>query len=293
MTIFLWFSILAGTALTGNSQTLWQNSFGIVPLHSTRSDVERLYGVSTDSCRCNFRTSKEAIHVTFASESCAGPVFGWNVPRDTVLEFTVFPSAPGRLSETETDLKGFVERYSPDDVSPYYTNVDKGVVFSVQDGYIFSFTYFPPPKETGKRCAGFPPYDGIPPPNPLATIYHRQQIHVESRLDNLASELSGNTRFRGYIIAYAGKKSRRGEAKQMLDIAMKYLINKQMISPDRIVAIDGGYRDTSQYDLFALSKEMPAPTPTPTIPSNRVQFVGPGKMRRLPKTRYNYNHDMR
>lgn len=293
MRILLWFSIFAGSVVTGNSQTLWQNSFGIVPLHSTRSEVERLYGVSTDPCHCNFRTAKEAIHVTFASAHCGGPVFGWNVPADTVLEFTVIPNAPTRFSEIASDLKGFVERYSPDDVTPYYTNVDKGVVFSVQDGYVINIRYFPPNKEIGTRCAGFPPYDGIPPPNPLATIYDRQQIHVESRLDNLASELSANTRFRGYIIAYAGKKSRRGEAKQMLDIAMKYLINKQMISPDRIVAIDGGYRDTSQYDLFALNKEIPAPTPTPTIPSNRVQIVGPGNTRRLPKTRYNYNHGMR
>jgi len=273
MRILLWFSILAGTVLTGNSQTFWQNSFGIVPLHSTRSDVERLYGVSTDSCRCNFRTSKEAIHVTFASARCAGPVFGWNVPRDTVLEFTVMPSAPSRFSEIGPDLKGFVERYSPDDVTPYYTNVDKGVVFSVQDGYVLSFSYFPPNKETVKRCEGFPSYDGVPAPNPLATIYNRDRINVESRLDNLASELSTKPQARGYIVAYAGKKSRRGEAKQMLDIARQYLIKTRSISPDRIVAIDGGYRDTAQYDLFALSKEMPPPTPTPTVSTNKVQFV--------------------
>jgi len=118
-------------------------------------------------------------------------------------------------------------RYSPDDVSPYYTNAADGVVFSVQDGFVIGLTYFPSKKESEKRCHGFPPYDGVPAPSPLATIYNRNQTNLESRLDNLASELWTNIQFRGYIVAYAGKKSRPGEAKKMLDIARAYLIGKR------------------------------------------------------------------
>ena len=274
MRVLVWLCIFAGTVVTGNSQTFWQNSFGIVPLHSTRADVERLYGVSTDSCRCNFRTSNAAIHVAFASARCGGPVYGWNVPEDTALEFTVLPGLPIRFSNITPDIKGFVVRYSPDDVSPYYTNAAEGVVFSVQDGFVSGLTYFPPMKESEKRCEGFPPYDGVPPPSPLATVYNRNQTNLESRLDNLASELWTNIHFRGYIVAYAGKKSRRGEAKKMLDTARTYLIRKRMISSDRITAIDGGYRDTAQYELFALSLKIHPPTPTPTVSSKKVQIVG-------------------
>jgi hypothetical protein len=296
MRVFVCFCIFAGTVLAGNSQASWQNNFGILPLHSTRADVERLYGVSTDACRCNFRTPRQSIHVEFASAPCAGPIFGWNVSRDTVLEFSVMPSVPPKFSEMTLDLNGFAKRYSPEDiVTTYYTNVDKGIVFSVQGGHVFHIDYFPPRKENGKRCEGFPPYDGVPPPNPLTTIFNQNKIEVNARLDNLAIELSNNTHIRGYIIAYAGKISRRGEAKQMAEEARRYLIETRMIPPDRIIAIDGGYRETAQYDLFTLSLQMPPPTSTPTVPSNEVQIVRTTtrNKRRSPKTRYKNDTSLR
>jgi hypothetical protein len=287
MRIFVCLCIFAGTVLAGNSQAFWQNGFGIVPLHSSRADVERLYGVSADACRCNFRTSKEAIHVAFASTPCAGPIYGWNVPRDTVLEFSVMPSVLPRFSEMTLDLNGFARRYSPEDiVTTYYTNVERGVVFDVQDDHVIAVSHFPPRKENGKRCQGFPPYDGVPSPNPIATFFDRNKIDVNVRLDNLAAELLTNTRVRAYIITYAGRKSRHGEAKQMADDARRYLIETRMIPPDRIIAIDGGYRENAQYDLFTLSLEIPPPTPTPTVPSNEVQIVRPARRnkRRSSKT---------
>jgi hypothetical protein len=108
---------------------------------------------------------------------------------------------------------------------------------------------------------------------------------VEAVLDNLAFELSSNSRARGYIVAYAGKESRRGEAKEMADKARQYLINRRAIASDRIIARDGGFREMAQYDLFSLSTEMSPPTPTPTVPSNKVQIVKPGTRakRRPPK----------
>ena len=267
--------LFVATLLAQTSQSFWQNKFGIVPLHSTRADVERLYGEPIrDSCLCNFRTSKETIHVAFATAYCAGPEYGWNVPRDTVQSFRVNLNDPPRLSELAPDLNGFVERYSPDDSrTTYYTNVEKGVVFSVQDGHVISVEYFAPAKENGKRCAGFPPYDGVPPPTPFSTIFRQDKIHVEAVLDNFAVELSTNTRTRGYIVAYAGKESRRGEGKKMAVEARQYLSKRRMIATDRIVAIDGGFRETAQYDLFSLSPKMPPPTPTPTLSSNQVQIV--------------------
>lgn len=180
-------------------------------------------------------------------------------------------------------------------MTTYYTNVEKGIVFSVQDGHVIGVEYFPPRKENGKRCEGFPPYDGVPPPNPLTTIFNQNKIEVNARLDNLAIELSTDKRIRGYIVTYAGKISRRREAKEMAEEARRYLIETRMIPPDRIIAIDGGYRDTAQYDLFTLSLEMPPPTPTPTLPSNGVQILGTKtrNKRRSPKTRYKYDHSMR
>lgn len=294
MRVFVCLCIFAGTLLAGNPQGFWQNRFGIVPLHSTRADVERLYGVCGDSWRCIFKTTKEAINVAYATAPCVGLVRGWNVPRDTVLSFTVRPYVPPRFSEIASDLNGFVERHSPHEpATTYYTNVEKGIVFSVQDGHVNDVTYFPPSNETGKRCKGFPSWDGVPPPRPFDVILNRNNVYAI--LDTFAAELSTNTQIRGYIIAYAGKKSRRGEAKEMADEARKYLIDKRMISPGRFIVIDGGFRETAQYDLFTLSLQMPPPTPTPTLPSNEVQIVRTTthNKRRTPKTRYKYVNRMR
>lgn len=296
MRVFVCVCIFAGTLLAGNPQGFWQNRFGIVPLHSTRADVERLYGVSGDACRCIFRTSKETIYVAYATAPCSGREYGWNVPRDTVLSFRVTPYVPPRLSEMGLELDGFVKRYSPGDLATtYYTNVEKGVVFSVQDGHVMSVSHFPPSSESGKRCQGFPPWDGVPPPDPFAVIFNQNKNNVYAVLDNFAAELSTNSKIRGYIIAYAGKKSRRGEAKEMADEATQYLINKRMISPDRFITIDGGFRETAQYDLFTLSPQMPPPTPTPTVPSNQVDVVRTTtrNKRRSPKTHYKYDNGMR
>jgi len=272
------FSICVFIALliAKSPQNYWQNRFRIDPLRSTRTDVERLYGVSGDSCRCVFRTANETIDVTYATAPCRGPIFGWAVPKDTVLSFTVTPYISPPFSASASDLNEFVKRYSPEDVeTTYYTNVDNGVVLAVQDGRVINVKYFPPSDENEKRCKGFPPWDGVPPPRPFATIFNDIKSNVYSRLDNLAFELSMNTQSRAYIIAYAGKESRRREGKEMANEARRYLLKKRMIASDRVIAIDGGFRETAQYDLFSLGAQMPPPTPTPTVPSNEVQIVKP------------------
>lgn len=293
---FVSLCVLAALLVAGNRQDFWRNKFRIVPLHSTRADVERLYGVSDDSCRCVYRTVNETIDVTYATTPCGGPTFGWNVPNDTVLSFTVTLHIMPRLSESALDLNGFVQRYSPEDVATtYYTNVEKGILLAVQDGRVINVKYFPPSAESGKRCEGFPPWDGVPPPRPFATIFNDVKSNVYSRLDNLAFELSTNARTRGYILAYAGKKSRRGEGKDMADDAREYLIKRRMIASDRVIAIDGGFRETAQYDLFSLSSQMPPPTPTPTVPSNKAQIIKPTTRtkRRSPRSIYNYDSNKR
>jgi len=289
MRVIVCLFIFAGTLSAGNPEGFWQNRFGIVPLHSSRADVERLYGVCGDSWSCIFQTTKETINVAYATAPCAGLVLGWNVPRNTVLSFTVRPYVPPRFSEIAADLNGFVERYSPGDLATtYYTNIEKGVVLSVQDGHVTDVNYFPSTNENRKRCQGFPPWDGVPPPDPFAVIFSENKNSVYDRLDNFAIELLTNTQIHGYIITYAGRKSRRGEAKEMADEAKQYLIDKRMIARDRFIMINGGFRETAQYDLFSLSLQMPPPTPTPTVPSNEVQIVRPTQRnkRRSPKTRY-------
>jgi len=283
MRVLAFVCILTAVPLVAKAQRVKQDVFGIVPLHSTRADVERLYGTCNDSSRCIYRTTTESIAVALAISPCAGFIYGWNVPKDTVLSFTVTPHVPPLFSDIPIDRNGFATRYSPDDiVTTYYTNVEKGILFAVQDGRVISITYYPPSSENMKRCEGFPAWDGVPTPTAFATILGAFSKNVEAVLDNLAFELSTNTRVRGYIVAYAGKKSRRGEGKEMADAARQYLINRRLIASDRVIPIDGGFRETAQYDLFSLSPEAPPPSPTPTVPSNEVQIIRPTKRPKRP-----------
>jgi hypothetical protein len=100
---------------------------------------------------------------------------------------------------------------------------------------VTAVTHFPPRSENGKRCQGFPPYDGVHPPNPFQKILTRNKEALNSYLDDFSIELANNTQVRGYIVTYAGKKSYRGEGERMADEARRYLIKKRKVSPDRII----------------------------------------------------------
>src|SRR5215213_1699427 len=65
----------------------------------------------------------------------------------------------------------------------------------------------------------------------------------KARFDNLAIELQNNPGATGYVIAYAGRNSRAGEADRMGRRAIEYLTGMRGLSADRVRFINGGYRD--------------------------------------------------
>jgi hypothetical protein len=252
----------------------------ILPLHSTRSDVEQQFGRSLDSCHCAYRTPKETIAVDYAIAPCKGPLHGWNVPKDTVLAFRVTPKAPLPFSEIELDPNRFVQTRSQDDnLTFYYTNVIDGVKYAVQDNHVIYIRYLPSTKDKQLRCAGFPTYDGgIAEYIPFDGFIMKNEVDTSARLDNFAVQLSQGSSWNGYIIAYAGKIARRGEGRTLGEWARRYMVEKRNIPSNRIFAIDGGFREVAGYDLFLLADTLAPPTATPTVPSNEVRIVnGAGK----------------
>lgn len=246
---------------------------GILPLHSTRADVERRFGLSDDPCRCLYRTVKEMVSVEYARAPCEGPPYGWNVPINTVLEVVVHPKIKLALTELGLDENMYVKSRDVDDpVTVYYTSVQKGVKYSVQNGEVTSITYVPSSNEKPLRCRGFPDYDGgIREYHPYTSFSIKAEM-MDERLDDFAVQLINRTSMKGYIIAYAGKTSRQKEARIMANKAKQYLTTKRKISPDRLVAIDGGFRETAEYDLFLIPSTFLPPTPTPTFSFNEVKI---------------------
>src|SRR5215207_9025536 len=87
----------------------------------------------------------------------------------------------------------------------------------------------------------------------------------KARFDNLAIELQNNPGSTGYVIAYGGRNSRAGEADRMARRAADYLSTTRGISRDRLVTINGGYRESNSFELWLVPQGAEAPRPTPTL----------------------------
>src|ERR1044071_4222965 len=86
----------------------------------------------------------------------------------------------------------------------------------------------------------------------------------KARFDNLAIELQNNPGATGYVIAYAGRDSRAGEADRMPKRAADYLTNTRGISRDRLVVINGGRRELNSFELWIVPQGAEPPRPTPS-----------------------------
>lgn len=93
--------ILTGLAAFSSAAKEW---CGIVPLHSTRSDVERLLKVKPERCggnACIYELPDNTILALYADEqTCRNDdaTTSWKVPRDTVISVTVHFKTPQPFS---------------------------------------------------------------------------------------------------------------------------------------------------------------------------------------------------
>src|SRR5256714_12373428 len=87
----------------------------------------------------------------------------------------------------------------------------------------------------------------------------------KARLDQMAIELQNSPGSTGYIIAYAGRRSRAGEAERMGKRAVDYLTVNRGISRARLVFVNGGYRDADALEPWLVPQGAEPPRPTPTI----------------------------
>ncbi len=269
--------LVAAVSLAGADPPLRQRGGGwkgIVPLHSGRVEVERLLGASPDECRCIYHTEAETIYVEYAKAPCKGPANGWNVAPDTVLELSVASRIKPTFSELGLDPGEFVKT-SDSPGTTYYTSLQKGIRYAVQRGSLMSVAYIPSAADAPLRCAGFPAYDGgVTAYRPYAQFRRVSDAETFARLDDFAIQLIDETTFDGYVVAYAGRVSKKGEARMMAEQAKRYLIDKRNLPAARIKSINGGYREEAEYELYLIRHTLPPPTPTPTLPPGEVRVSG-------------------
>jgi hypothetical protein len=107
----------------------------------------------------------------------------------------------------------------------------------------------------------------------------------KARLDSFANELQNNPDAQGYIIFYGGKRRqsssrptsrlelpRRGDAAARVARVKPYLTSTRGIDVDRVVVINGGYRDLWSAELWIVPKGAKLPVPTATVKPQAIRF---------------------
>lgn len=178
----LWILLLTATQAQAKE---WR---GIVPLHSTRADVERLLGPPFDEGNyiASYRMKDDVVMVFYAEgPPCSHGTIqrGWMVARDTVVRITVNTPNWFPFSTLEIDKSKYKE--VSDGVTPdtsVFIDEEEGISYVVQTviqpemkdgerilherpGMVTSITYQPAAKDKHLECPP-PPRDSACPNDP-------------------------------------------------------------------------------------------------------------------------------
>jgi hypothetical protein len=261
---------------------------GVMPLHSTRADVERILGPPTPDSKAtdaaDYRTENERIFVLYSTGPCdVTPSNGWSAPLGTVIQMSVYPNVKPTLTDFKLNLRDFEKTQDPELVDYTHYNDDvKGISVTVDTirGVVVSISYWPTSKENYLRCStpteseykafGFLPHK-------FAEYSNISLASERRRLSDFAKLLRRFISTQGYIIAYAGKSGGAGEANRLADRAKNYLVKSRGIKSARLTTIDGGHRKRSTVELYIVPPGVTPPAANPSAAPSEVQIIKSGK----------------
>lgn len=107
----------------------------IVPLRSSRTEVEALLGSPVRSCTlsCFYNYGEGRIFVHYSGPACEGEN-SWRIQKDTVMALSVYPGKVITLSSLRLDRRKFKKTSDPE-LPGYYSleDIKKGVSYSFSD----------------------------------------------------------------------------------------------------------------------------------------------------------------
>jgi len=133
---------------------------GLIPLRSTRADVERLLGQAKDSVDRTliYKTPAETVHVLYSEGPCTRNGSGqWRVPADTVIHIRVYPQKTTLLEDLHVDVSKY--RRKPDPNIPnwtFYLSDKDGLIIQTKlendREEVMIVTYGPTEEDAQLRC---------------------------------------------------------------------------------------------------------------------------------------------
>ena len=259
---------------------------GIVPLHSTRSQVEQLLGPPTEQSNAYsvvYITPNETIEIDYATGSPCGigeKYSPWRVARNIVTNIYISPLPGSPLSQLSIDESSYKKIIVGHLSETRYINANEGEALTMGfDNSVRSISYFPATDDSQLKCPGLPKADVTNCEYVRDPFASAGDINFELEkffLDNFFVALT-KSKATAYIIAYGGKRARPGEAKTRADRAKQYLVSVRRFPADHIKIIDGGYREKRDLELYVVSEGVCPPTPTPRVDPRDVDIVTRGR----------------
>jgi hypothetical protein len=259
---------------------------GIVPLHSTRADVEKLLGQpSREDSR--YEVDDERVLISYSSQGCqAGLPGGWNVPSNTVVSISVSSNGEIKLADVLVPGKNYDQIYrihTPQLVD--YVDVQDGVRYLANADSVQTTTYIGSEADDRKFRCGEYKYAA---PVPAGAKNKFEQVpfdsygkipfaDVEARLDSFMIQLQnmndGAPHYRGFIIVYAGQSAHAAEASTTAECSKNYLVKARKADPETVIVADGGFRDEFIVELYIIPNDAYPPMLLPTVSPKKVEIL--------------------
>jgi len=141
---------------------------GIIPLKSTRADVEKLLGRPVNPDWARYELADEDVIFEYSKYGCAQPptvsgwpippIEGWNVQPDIVLFIRVILHKQVPLASILKDKTAFKKVRGDSDVTSHFLYLDEEAGFAIdlngdsEEEFVRGYNYMPTAKDKYLRC---------------------------------------------------------------------------------------------------------------------------------------------
>ena len=231
---------------------------GLVPLQSTRQDVERLLGMPTDSY---YDLRNETVYIYFSSGRCQDGPDSYKVPANLVVQILVIPKSERPLNALGIDISKHKKK-ADEDIKQhvFYYDEEAGEAIEVFDGKVQSLAYAPTASAASLRC--YSSVEDWMTANNVACVLRAQKFDQfgalsisdeRARLGNLAIQLKNSPpKSRGWIMVYGVKKDGTKSAIRRAKRIKNFFV-KQGLASGRVLTMAAGIHDEQHVELWISS----------------------------------------